>query len=108
MKLCCVCSLCAVWHCPHRQVSAGPSNYTGLFHGLRSVVKAEGVFGLYKGIGPALFLTSHGAVQFVAYEKLKAICRSSKIDMVRTSHPGAQYVIGGCWHCCVRMRGTTL
>ena len=29
--------------------------------------------GLYRGVGPALLLTSHGAVQFAVYEELRRI-----------------------------------
>ena len=37
------------------------------------IIKEEGWLALYRGILPALFLTSHGAVQFVVYEKLKEL-----------------------------------
>ena len=37
--------------------------YTGMTDALRTIFREEGVAGLYKGIIPALFLTSHGAIQ---------------------------------------------
>lgn len=48
-----------------------PGAYQSLFGGLVSLVRTEGVKGLYRGMIPALFGVSHGAVQFVAYEQLK-------------------------------------
>jgi len=37
----------------------------------RSIVKHEGILALYRGLVPALLLTSHGMVQFATYEDLK-------------------------------------
>ncbi|KAG0353081.1 hypothetical protein BGZ54_002417, partial [Gamsiella multidivaricata] len=48
-----------------------PGAYQSLIGGLVSLVKTEGVQGVYRGIVPALFGTSHGAIQFMAYEQLK-------------------------------------
>lgn len=45
--------------------------YKGLVDAARTIVKEEGFWALYKGTVPALALTSHGGVQFVAYEFLK-------------------------------------
>jgi len=39
--------------------------------GNAAVVRTEGFFTLYNGFVPALLLTTHGAVQFVVYEKMK-------------------------------------
>ncbi|KAG0221273.1 mitochondrial carrier domain-containing protein [Mortierella sp. GBAus27b] len=50
---------------------ATPGSYQSLVGGLATLVRAEGVKGLYRGMIPALFGVSHGAVQFVAYEQLK-------------------------------------
>lgn len=52
---------------------AAADDYRGLLHGLRCVVREEGWFALYRGIVPALLLTSNGAVQFMIYEKLKVV-----------------------------------
>ena len=47
--------------------------YKGILDAFTRIVKEEGWLALYRGILPALFLTSHGAVQFVVYEKLKEL-----------------------------------
>lgn len=49
---------------------ARSSTYT-LSDGLRSIYRTEGVPGLYRGTLLALFGVSNGAIQFMAYEKMK-------------------------------------
>lgn len=46
--------------------------YRGLTHAAMTIVREEGFFALYKGSIPALFLVSHGGIQFVTYEFLKS------------------------------------
>jgi solute carrier family 25 folate transporter 32 len=45
--------------------------YKGLADGLVKIYQTEGLRGLYRGMVPALFGTSHGALQFMMYEELK-------------------------------------
>lgn len=45
--------------------------YRGLWDGLTSTVRTEGIRGLYKGVGLAVFGVSNGAIQFMSYEQLK-------------------------------------
>ncbi|THH29162.1 hypothetical protein EUX98_g5020 [Antrodiella citrinella] len=48
-----------------------PQAYRSLWHGLASIYKTEGIKGWYKGTSLALFGVSNGALQFMAYEKMK-------------------------------------
>ncbi|ESK96915.1 mitochondrial fad carrier protein [Moniliophthora roreri MCA 2997] len=48
-----------------------PDAYRGLFHGLQTIVRNEGVQGLFRGTSLALFGVSNGAIQFMAYEEMK-------------------------------------
>ncbi|KAL8168411.1 hypothetical protein V2J09_009910 [Rumex salicifolius] len=41
------------------------------YDAFRTIMKEEGWTALYRGIIPSLFLVSHGAVQFTAYEELR-------------------------------------
>lgn len=45
--------------------------YTGMVDALVKIYRHEGIPGLYRGFVPGLFGTSHGALQFMAYEELK-------------------------------------
>ncbi|ETI44665.1 hypothetical protein, variant 3 [Phytophthora nicotianae P10297] len=58
----------------------------------RRIVAEEGVSALYKGMIPALFLTTNGAIKFVAYERLKGLYQahwSPEMDMIPTLVMGA-------------------
>lgn len=47
--------------------------YNGMMDALIKTYKSEGMKGLYKGFVPGVFGVSHGALQFMAYEELKAL-----------------------------------
>jgi len=55
-----------------RAGSPGPAPYRGLADCLARVAREEGPRGLYRGLLPSLALVSHGALQFAAYEALRA------------------------------------
>lgn len=47
--------------------------YSGFGDALKTILKDEGWMALYKGLVPGLFLVTHGAIQFTAYEELRKI-----------------------------------
>jgi solute carrier family 25 folate transporter 32 len=51
--------------------------YSGLGDCLLRTAREEGLRGLYAGLGPSLALVSHGALQFGAYEALRARCAAA-------------------------------
>jgi solute carrier family 25 (mitochondrial folate transporter), member 32 len=54
--------------------------YPGMMYGLRAIYKTEGLRGFFHGLTPAMFGVTHGALYFVAYEKLKLWRKMSKQD----------------------------
>ena len=62
--------------------SAQTGAYPGMIYGLRAIYKTEGLRGFFHGLTPTLFGVSHGALYFVAYEKLKSWRRMSKQDHI--------------------------
>ena len=65
---------------PTRSRSGLTKPYRGAFDAARSILKQEGILGLYKGVGPALVLVSHGVAQFCVYEELKDFAMTRKRD----------------------------
>ena len=64
-----------IWVIKTRMLSTGshvPGAYKSFTSGARQIFETEGVIGFYRGLIPALFGVSHGALQFMAYERLKA------------------------------------
>ena len=47
--------------------------YTGTINAFTSIIRDEGFFALYRGLGPSLVLVSNGALQFMCYEELKKL-----------------------------------
>jgi solute carrier family 25 folate transporter 32 len=80
-----------IWVLKTRMLSTGsaaPGAYTSFIAGARQILTHEGFAGFYRGLVPALFGVSHGAFQFMAYEKLKAY-RTSTTTATSTSTTAA-------------------
>nr|GMC66177.1 folate transporter 1, chloroplastic isoform X2 [Ipomoea batatas] len=60
--------------------------YSGFHDALITILKEEGWRALYKGLVPGLFLVTHGAIQFTAYEELrKVVVNWRSVENERTS-----------------------
>ncbi|KAF7171264.1 hypothetical protein CNMCM5623_003634 [Aspergillus felis] len=76
-----------IWVIKTRMLSTGsntPGAYASFTTGVAQIYRSEGIPGFYRGLVPALFGVSHGAFQFMAYEKLKAY-RTRMSSASRTS-----------------------
>ena len=60
----------------------GYKPYKGIVDATIRISKEEGIKTLYSGLLPSLLLTSHAAIQFVIYEKLKQIETQYQIAIV--------------------------
>ena len=58
--------------------SAVSRPYRGPLDTFSTIIKEEGVFGLYRGVSAALILTSHGTIQFFAYEYIKEFVKNRR------------------------------
>jgi len=61
--------------------------YNGFLDAIIRICREEGFTTLYTGLLPSLLLTSHAAIQFVIYEKLKQIEKAYNIDIVFLPNP---------------------
>ncbi|KAL4958833.1 putative mitochondrial folate carrier protein Flx1 [Aspergillus stella-maris] len=63
-----------IWVIKTRMLATGsnsPGAYTSFTTGTKQIYRLEGISGFYRGLAPSLFGVSHGALQFMAYERLK-------------------------------------
>ncbi|RAL07730.1 putative mitochondrial folate carrier protein Flx1 [Aspergillus homomorphus CBS 101889] len=63
-----------IWVIKTRMLSTGsqaPGAYASLAMGARQIFRSDGISGFYRGLVPAMLGVSHGALQFMAYEKMK-------------------------------------
>uniref|UniRef100_A0A5B7BI74 Folate transporter 1 n=1 Tax=Davidia involucrata TaxID=16924 RepID=A0A5B7BI74_DAVIN len=67
--------------------------YSGLYDALRTILKEEGWTALYKGIVPGLFLVTHGAIQFTAYEELRKVVVDFKSKKSEQNSSGAELLV---------------
>ncbi|KAI5281200.1 hypothetical protein KEM54_003364 [Ascosphaera aggregata] len=74
-----------IWVIKTRMLMTGanaPGAYASFISGVRSIYRQDGILGFYRGFIPALFGVSHGALQFMAYERLKQFrSRMSRIPI---------------------------
>lgn len=88
-----------IWVIKTRMLSTGshaPGAYSSFASGAKQIYQVEGVPGFYRGLIPALFGVSHGALQFMAYEQLKNFRFRSMNTMgsIESSHLGAERALG--------------
>ncbi len=56
----------------------GDRLYNGIYHGLTTIIKQEGITGLWKGnVAAELLYVTYGASQFLAYREATRLCDSS-------------------------------
>lgn len=59
--------------------TSGVVSYKGMTDALVTIYRTEGMRGLYKGFIPGMFGVTHGALQFMTYEEMKAFYNQSRM-----------------------------
>lgn len=70
-----------IWVIKTRMLSTSakyPGAYVSMLEGAKQIASREGLSGFYRGLTPSLLGVSHGALQFMAYERLKIYQAESK------------------------------
>ncbi|XP_076438081.1 solute carrier family 25 member 32-like [Babylonia areolata] len=77
------------------EVTSGQATkmYQGMGDALVKIYRTEGVRGLYKGFVPGMLGTSHGALQFMAYEELKWLYNQYRHQPLDTRLGSAEYIV---------------
>lgn len=63
-------------------------------NGIRTIITTEGTRGLFRGLVPALFGVTHGALQFMFYERLKIWRKHAKRNIDPDPHTGSTGIGG--------------
>lgn len=93
----------------------GGRSSSGITGVVSDIVATEGLGALYKGMMPALVLTTNPAIQFMVFDKLKKWWRSVKRKRRADDDTAAAsaaveltafeaFVIGAMWACAIRVR----
>eukprot|EP00095_Tigriopus_kingsejongensis_P002644 maker-scaffold441_size170131-snap-gene-0.39 protein:Tk02644 transcript:maker-scaffold441_size170131-snap-gene-0.39-mRNA-1 annotation:"hypothetical protein SINV_07141" len=67
----------------------GANRTSSMWKALNHLGRTEGIRGLYKGLWPSLLGVSHGAIQFAAYEHIKAHLHEQSGDISMVEKMGA-------------------
>ena len=67
----------------------------GLHGAVRSIFRTDGLRGFYRGLGPAILLCSHGAVQMMVYEEFKTWRRATLARQGLQHLPQADALLAG-------------
>lgn len=70
--------LCLQYDTPS-PTTPGVVSYKGMTDALVTIYRTEGMRGLYKGFVPGMFGVTHGALQFMTYEEMKAFYNQSRM-----------------------------
>ncbi|KAL3483567.1 mitochondrial carrier [Aspergillus germanicus] len=83
-----------IWVIKTRMLATGsksPGAYTSFTTGAVQILRSEGIPGFYRGLVPSLFGVSHGALQFMAYEKLKLY--RTRVSLLDSGEPASSLAI---------------